>query len=786
MHAQKATKQRVLLVDDEPQVLVALEDLLGDDFEVLKTTSPHGALELLDRERDIAVVVTDQKMPKMTGEEFLATVPGQSDALRIMVTGFADVQALIRAVNSGHLFAYVTKPWNPTDLRDKVERAARQFHLSRQLTTERQLLHQLLDHSPDGIFFKDRDRRFVEANRAFLQMVGVRDRNQLLGRRLEEVVPDTMLHEAVQSEEESVLQNASAALDTIRTYGRLEQNARWLAETRAPVRSPEGEIVGLVGIARDVTDRLQAQRALAESEALLHKQTVLLNSILAGLAEGVVVTNQQGNFLLCNPEAQRLLGLNANALSVSNWVSLCGLYESDNKTPVTPGSDPLAQVISGAELTEAELCLRSHDSLRARVGVSATPLRDERGHIIGGIGLLRDLTEHREMETQLSQAQRMDVVGRLAGGVAHDFNNLLSVIQGGGELLLRSLPANDPKRIELGHILNAAQRAALLTRQLLSFSRQTVVQPKTLQLNEVVRAIEPMLRRVISEHIEVVTRLSDDSGHIMIDAGQLEQVILNLTLNARDAMPNGGVLRIETTSMVNREREDPRRPVGDFVVLTIRDTGTGMGVETQRKLLEPPFTSEDLGKGSGLGLATVYGIVEQNSGHIRCEAAPERGTSFEIFFRRVQAHPPDVTVPITRDEARSDGNGVILLVEDEDSVRRVAAAILRNRGYTVLEARRPSDAIQICTRAQHPIDLLLTDVVMPESSGPQLAAELTLRQPNMGVMYMSGYSGDNALMGKALRDGITFLQKPFTPALLTEAVSEALTRPNAALRASCG
>jgi CheY-like chemotaxis protein len=231
------------------------------------------------------------------------------------------------------------------------------------------------------------------------------------------------------------------------------------------------------------------------------------------------------------------------------------------------------------------------------------------------------------------------------------------------------------------------------------------------------------------------------------------------------------------------DSNDPGVPNGDFVVLSIRDTGIGMGTETQRKMYEPFFTTKDVGKGSGLGLSTVYGIVEQNAGHIRCETAPEKGTLFEIFLNRVYATQAQSAPPITRDELRTDGNGTILLVEDEDSVRRVAAAILRNHGYTVLEARRPSDAIQICSRAQQPIDLLLTDVVMPESSGPQLAAELTIKQPNMGVMYMSGYSGDNALMGKALRDGITFLQKPFTPALLTEAVSEALTRPAAALRA---
>jgi two-component system cell cycle sensor histidine kinase/response regulator CckA len=341
---------------------------------------------------------------------------------------------------------------------------------------------------------------------------------------------------------------------------------------------------------------------------------------------------------------------------------------------------------------------------------------------------------------------------------------------------LRSLTLNDPKRTELGHILNAAQRAALLTKQLLSFSRQQVVQPRVLQVNEVVRSLEHMLHRVIGEHIDVVTQLAEDVGSVNIDASQLEQVVVNLVLNARDAMPSGGRLYIETRNFTSRSSDAGLVPNGDYVLLVIRDTGSGMGPETQRKMFEPFFTTKDVGKGSGLGLSTVYGIIEQNNGHIRYHTAPNHGTAFEIYLNRAYNTITRSAVPSARAEPRHDAFGTILLVEDEDSVRRVAAAILRNHGYTVLEARRPSDAMQICARTSQPIDLLLTDVVMPESSGPQLAAELLTRLPNMGVMYMSGYSGDNALMGKALRDGITFLQKPFTPALLTEAVSEALPK----------
>jgi two-component system, cell cycle sensor histidine kinase and response regulator CckA len=774
-------KQRILLVDDEPQVLVALEDLLSDDYVVLKTTSPHNAIELLGQEPDIALVLTDQRMPKMTGEQLLSQLDDTCDAQRIMVTGFADLAAVIRAVNCGRLFAYVTKPWDAHELLRKVDQAVEQFRLSRQLSTERRLLHDLLDHSPDGIFFKDLDLRFVEVNRAFCTMLDVPGREMLVGKRLHDVLSDSSVSNDVEREEHKVLRQGNAALDSIREYSRGAQPSRWLAETRAPVCAPDRSIVGLVGITRDVTDRLSTQQALRESEGLLRKQTSTLNAILEGLAEGVVVTDQLGNFLLCNREAERLLGADANALTVENWATVCELYESDNKTPLDGANNPLLRAVAGDELTEVEVCVRRAEELRARVCVSATPLRNDDGVVVGGIGLLRDVTVQRDLEQRLAQGQKMDAIGRLAGGIAHDFNNLLSVIQSCGELLLRAIPSEDGKRVDVGHILDAAQRAALLTRQLLSFSRQQVVQPRTLQINAVVHSIEVMLRRVIGEHIEVTTSLQPELGLVKMDASQLEQIIMNLALNARDAMPDGGQLRIETRNLINWEGNQGDAPVGDFILLSIRDSGSGMPAETQRRMFEPFFTTKEVGKGSGLGLSTVYGIVEQNAGHIRCDSAPECGAAFEIYLNRVYATQPMANVPVNdngnnQEIAKGACVGTILLVEDEDSVRRVAAAILRNHGYIVLEARRPSDAIQICARGDQHIDLLLTDVVMPESSGPQLAAELLSRHPGMGVMYMSGYSGDNALMGKALRNGITFLQKPFTPALLAEAVNEALPR----------
>jgi two-component system, cell cycle sensor histidine kinase and response regulator CckA len=397
--------------------------------------------------------------------------------------------------------------------------------------------------------------------------------------------------------------------------------------------------------------------------------------------------------------------------------------------------------------------------------------------------VIRDVTERRRAEEelrlrdqQLREAQKMDAIGRLAGGVAHDFNNLLSIIQTCGELVLRELGPRDPRRADLGQMLHASERAAILTRQLLSFSRQQVVQPKTLQLNEIVRKTDGMLRRVIGEHIEIVTQLDDELGYVSIDANQLEQIILNLAVNARDAMPEGGELRIETRNVSNAGGSDLVLPAGEYVMLAMRDTGSGSDADSQRHVFDPFLPTKEAGRGMGLGLSTVHGIVEQNAGYLRFESAPYRGTTFEIYLKRVDDHAAATAGLKSSVRRPAQPTGAILLVDDEDNVRRIAAAILRRHGHTVLEARRPSDAVQLCARAQQPIDLLLTDVIMPESSGPQLAAELRTRHPAMNVLYMSGYSTDDVVLGKTSRDGITFLQKPFTPALLIEAVSEAMSK----------
>jgi two-component system cell cycle sensor histidine kinase/response regulator CckA len=410
------------------------------------------------------------------------------------------------------------------------------------------------------------------------------------------------------------------------------------------------------------------------------------------------------------------------------------------------------------------------------------PLKGSQGErLIGGMAV--DVTQQKEAEEalrvrdeQLRQAQKMEAIGQLAGGVAHDFNNLLTIILGYSDVLANA-PDQPKQRVEmLAEIHNAAERAGHLTRQLLAFSRKQVLEPRVVNLNDIVGNMEKMLRRLIGEDVSIHTTLAPDLDRVLADPGQLEQVIMNLVVNARDAMPQGGELCIETANIeldLTYAKAHADVNPGRYTVLAISDSGCGMDEATKARIFEPFFTTKQIGKGTGLGLATVYGIVRQSGGHICVSSGLGHGTTFKVYFPAVVRSEPAPKPSSDRNLSLS-GNETILIVEDEDSVRALVHSILEIYGYTVLEAREPFEAVQLSESYAGPIHLLLTDVIMPQLNGKRLSELLQSQRPSMKVLFMSGYTDDAIVRQGILSPGICFVQKPFTPAVLAAKLRDAL------------
>jgi PAS domain S-box-containing protein len=431
--------------------------------------------------------------------------------------------------------------------------------------------------------------------------------------------------------------------------------------------------------------------------------------------------------------------------------------------------------LAGESVTAYELDLVAKDGSHVAVEVN-TRLVFQNGTPIGVQGIARDVTERKQLEEQLRQSQKLEAIGQLAGGVAHDFNNLLTVILGYADLSLSRLPANEQLCRNLEEIKKAGERAASLTRQLLAFSRKQVLQPRVFALNTIVADLEKMLRRMIGEDIEFRTNLGAGIGNVKADPGQIEQVIMNLVVNARDAMPSGGKLTIETNNVEldeTYERQHISAIAGSYVLLAVGDTGTGMDEQTRKHIFEPFFTTKESGKGTGLGLSMVYGIVKQSGGNIWVYSEPGIGTTFKIYLPRV-AEPAEKYKHVAAAHHLPTATETVLLVEDAEMVRDLAKEVLETNGYRVLEATNVREALLICEQSRETIHILLTDVVMPEMSGPELVSRLVSTHPEMRVLYMSGYTEDTIVHHGVLEEGTNFIEKPFTPDLLALKVREVL------------
>ncbi|HKZ04213.1 MAG TPA: ATP-binding protein [Methylomirabilota bacterium] len=568
-------------------------------------------------------------------------------------------------------------------------------------------------------------------------------------------------------------------------FGRALRPVRELGATAArlgagdlSVRMPETRL-------REIADTAQAFNSMAVNlERILGelREKEAANRRLAAIVEqseeAILTVDLEERITSWNIGAEHLLGRRAGAMLGQPLHVLLGEAAGDPAEVAT-------RLLAPGPSARVDLPFRAAGGQIVEVAVAASPLYGDDGERIGHIIVARDITERKRaeseraiLEAQLRQSQKMEAVGRLAGGVAHDFNNVLTVIAGRSQFLRVQMRDGDPLIRHVDLITQGAERAAKLTAQLLAFSRRQVLQPKVLDLNAVVAGVVDMLHRLIGENIELVTVPGRELGHVLADPGQIEQVLLNLVVNARDAMPSGGRLSIATAN-VDRDESMVRNRMGAkagrFVMLSVSDTGVGMSEETKARLFEPFFTTKGPGVGTGLGLATVYGIVKQSGGDIWAYSELGRGTSFKVYLPRVDK-PAEIVERVENGDVRG-GSERILLVEDENDLRDLALEVLEVHGYRVLVAADPVEAERLSGQHREAIDLLLTDVIMPHMSGRELAERLLSKRPSMRVLYTSGYTDDALAQHGVLGNEIFFLQKPYSPDGLARKVREVLDTP---------
>ncbi len=652
------------------------------------------------------------------------------------------------------------------DLEGRVSERTRELaRINEALLDQTRFLHQVLDTSPQLVYVKDWSGRFTLANQAMADLYGTTVEG-MMGKTDGDFVTRG-------DDERGTLEEDRAVMTERRVRVVTEQPAmdertgavRWFHTIKAPLVGRDGVCNRVLCLSTDITARHYAEgelrRASDELRALFDASPLAICGLTA---DGYVRT--------WNRAAEQLFGWSAGDV-VGRPLPNVPPQMHDQYRGIREN------VPTGRPVTNVETHRIRKDGEIIAVSVSTAPLHDGSGQLSGIVVVYGDIRERKELEAQLRQAQKMEAVGQLAGGVAHDFNNLLTVIHTASELLLADLKPGDSRREDVVDIEKAATRAATLTRQLLAFSRQQVLEPRVVDLNRIVSELEPMARRLVQENIAVETRLAPDLQRITADRHQLDQVILNLVVNARDAMPDGGTIVIESSNVVldaNFPRTHPSARPGPHVMLRVTDTGCGMDGATRARIFEPFFTTKPVGVGTGLGLATVYGIVKQSGGHIWVDSEVGRGSSFTIHLpvsaateEEAQPVPPTLAaVPSSRPDAR------ILVVEDDGAVRSAVCRVLERRGYAVMESHNGEQAIAKLTDATQTVDLVISDIVMPEMSGLELRDRLRVMRPSVPVLLMSGYSQE-AITRLGNRESLgPLIEKPFTVNGLLENVRSML------------
>jgi two-component system, cell cycle sensor histidine kinase and response regulator CckA len=642
------------------------------------------------------------------------------------------------------------------------------------LKISRQRLTQIFDFLPDATFAIDKDGKVIAWNKAIEDMTGIKAEDIMGKGNYEYAIPfygnkRPVLIDLVGKWNEEIKQKYQYVKKEdeflfSETYDPLVKPGGFLWNKACRLYDSNGEVIGAIESIRDITETKRAEEALRKSEE--HYRSIFEDS-----RDAIYITTRDGKFIDANQSALDLFGYSREEMESVNALQLY----------VHPGDADRFQgeIEKKGFLRDYEVTFRKKDGTELDCLLNTSLRRANDGSILGYQGIIRDMTEQRKLEAQFRQSQKMEAIGTLAGGVAHDFNNLLTTIIGNADLGLMDMGKDHPLRGSIEDIKKAANSAASLTRQLLAFSRKQVIKPEVLDLNEVITVTKKMLKRLMGEDVELSTVLEPEPWKVHADRGQVEQVIMNLTVNARDAMPQGGQLTVETANIDLDEdyfrKHGIEEQPGSYVMLSVNDTGIGMDKETQSHIFEPFFTSKGIGKGTGLGLSTVYGIVKQNNGFVWTYSEPGQGTTFKIYLPKAKKDvEPEKKgrTPVIK----LDGSETVLIVEDDDSLRKLAKRSLQPHGYRILAAENGEDALRVSKENEGPIDLLITDVVMPKMGGKEVAERLQPLYPNMKVIYMSGYTDGTIVNHGVLAPGLNFFEKPFSPEGLARKVREVLDK----------
>jgi two-component system, cell cycle sensor histidine kinase and response regulator CckA len=761
----RQTESTVLAVNDTADSLELICLLLKKSgYSVLRARDGQEGLEVA-RGNHPDLIISDVSMPRMDGIELCRQIRQDAELkwtpVLLVSAVRRDSESVVEGLKAG-ADDYLEAPYEPIRLIAKVARLLGRRKAEQELRESEERYRLMFERNPHPMWVYDVETlAFLDVNEAAVLRYGY-TREEFLKMTIKDIRPPEEIPALMET-----VSRISRGINESGTWVHRKKDGRLIdVEIISNQLSFAGQKAVLV-LANDVTERKKAEEAIKNAEEKYR-------NIFENAVEGIFQSLPDGKFISANPALARILGYGSAEELIAHRLKIGEEHYVKAET-----SRELEKMLDEHGVVmghECEVYRKDRSKIWTLENIRA--ISDEGGRVAYYEGSLEDISERKGLEEQLRHSQKMEAIGRLAGGVAHDFNNKLTVITMHSDLMRLSLKAGDPLLRRIEEIKKAGESATSLTRQLLAFSRRQVLQFRLINLNSIIADMEKMLRRVIGEHIGLQTLLQPEAHSVKADPGQIEQVIMNLAVNASDAMPKGGRLTIETRNVFLDDAYASTHMAvqpGPYVLLTVTDTGTGMDEETKEHIFEPFFTTKELGRGSGLGLSTVYGIIEQSGGHIQVSSAIGSGTTFKIYLPRAES-----TEEVRRGSSMTEwtqGTETILLTEDEEIVRNLAREVLVMQGYHVLEAASGDVAVQLCERHQGKIDLLLTDVVMPGMSGREVSAQVTSMRPEVRVIYMSGYTDDMIVHHGVLNEGQDFIQKPFSPNTLVQKVREVLDRP---------